>query len=839
LKWDGRLRDAISIGRNHSTYVRALFFPLLASLLGTCTRSDSYVCASGLVCPRGTVCDGANRRCVTPQQLTACENLEHGANCSFPGGDGLCDQGACVLSICGNHYVEPDEVCDDGNRLDLDGCRNDCRSDETCGNGIVDSILGEACDDQNFLNHDGCASACEVEQGEWRKVETPEPGSNWSMAYDTNRARILLVGGFFAEKKTWFLEGNAWVEGPLSPFAIASRTGHEIVYDANRRRLVLFGGAIGATESNAWFLDATGWSLGPPPPVLLKRIAHAMVFDAKNKRVIVFGGYLNGGAANDTWFLDGETWVAGPTAPPELVPRYSHGMAYDSQNGRVVLFGGSAANGPRDDTWYLTGTSWSAGPAAPAELSARSGHRLIYDPKNGRVVLFGGFDQTGWRNDTWYLQNDVWIPGPPAPAGLTARLGFSMAYDAERGRVILFGGSDENGPRNDTWFLENEAWSEGPVAEPPAQSSAAMAYDEQNGHVVTIAGSDTWFGEGQSWLRGPPLPATLIARFRTAMAYDAKHARVVLFGGVAGSSGPKNDTWFFANNVWSPGPAAPAELTARHSHRLAYDRKRERIVLFGGGAGAGKNDTWFLDGDGWIPGPAAPTGLTRRYSHAMAYDAHREQVVLFGGFSDDDGMKNDTWLLTTNGWVRGPEAPDELSPRVLHAMTYDPVLRKVVLAGGSDGAFGYRGDSWFFDGEGWTAGPAVAPRDDLAMAYDSRMERVVLFGGSAPGPQSDSWAYQYRRESNGAEDCRRTSDTDGDGLSGCADPDCFAVCTPHCPPHTSCDPGMGQRCGDGSCNQSLENCRNCPGDCGACIECGDFACTSPAETAASCPGDCD
>ncbi|MBM4268414.1 MAG: CHRD domain-containing protein [Deltaproteobacteria bacterium] len=44
-----------------------------------------------------------------------------------------------------------------------DGCSADCRSNETCGNGVIDAVTGEACDDGDILNGDGCDSTCEIE----------------------------------------------------------------------------------------------------------------------------------------------------------------------------------------------------------------------------------------------------------------------------------------------------------------------------------------------------------------------------------------------------------------------------------------------------------------------------------------------------------------------------------------------------------------------------------------------------------------------------------------------------------------------------------------------------
>jgi len=62
---------------------------------------------------------------------------------------------------CGDGVVDHDEVCDDGNTVSGDGCSADCKSDETCGNGIVDVAAGETCDDGNTVGGDGCSANCQ------------------------------------------------------------------------------------------------------------------------------------------------------------------------------------------------------------------------------------------------------------------------------------------------------------------------------------------------------------------------------------------------------------------------------------------------------------------------------------------------------------------------------------------------------------------------------------------------------------------------------------------------------------------------------------------------------
>lgn len=75
-----------------------------------------------------------------------------------------------AIGICGNGIVEAREQCDDGNRVNGDGCNRYCRSEtaaagrrssSVCGNGILETT--ESCDDGNRVNSDGCSAVCFVE----------------------------------------------------------------------------------------------------------------------------------------------------------------------------------------------------------------------------------------------------------------------------------------------------------------------------------------------------------------------------------------------------------------------------------------------------------------------------------------------------------------------------------------------------------------------------------------------------------------------------------------------------------------------------------------------------
>ena len=80
-----------------------------------------------------------------------------------------CLEGFCVLggpeilNRCGDATMQWFEVCDDGNRIDGDGCSANCLSDESCGNGVADQSIGEECDDGNVVSDDGCSATCRAE----------------------------------------------------------------------------------------------------------------------------------------------------------------------------------------------------------------------------------------------------------------------------------------------------------------------------------------------------------------------------------------------------------------------------------------------------------------------------------------------------------------------------------------------------------------------------------------------------------------------------------------------------------------------------------------------------
>lgn len=84
----------------------------------------------------------------------------------------------------------------------------------------------------------------------------------------------------------------------------------------------------------------------------LGRGYHAMAYDAESRRIILFGGQTGDVANHPEVFLSAETWAYDPAenlwqkmSPPASPPAMAaQAMAYDSESDRVILKGGGGAS---------------------------------------------------------------------------------------------------------------------------------------------------------------------------------------------------------------------------------------------------------------------------------------------------------------------------------------------------------------------------------------------------------------------------------------------------------------------------------------------------------------
>jgi hypothetical protein len=311
-----------------------------------------------------------------------------------------------------------------------------------------------------------------------------------------------------------------------------------------------------------------------------------------------------------------------------------------------------------------------------------------------------------------------------------------------------------------------------------------------------------------------------------------------MFGGVKTGGALDDTTWKRSGSTWTsshpiPSPSPRVELG------FAYDVARAQIVLFGGAVASGlSNETWIFDGTTWSQRTPAHSPQPRA-AGAMAYDAVNNLVVMFGG--DSTVGFTDLWAWDGTDWTDITPTGDSPPPTLnIRTLTSNPFRHSLLLLGATASPVFETWElqlapgTWSWSQVRTLTTPATPRVNHGAFLLPDQFTTVVA-GGASTTVLADQWAFRLDGP-RGHEACQLPIDVDGDGATLCADPDCWPVCSPTCPPATSC-PSMAPRCGDGICDAAFETCHNCPADCTSCAPvCGDHACDSGETT--TCPGDC-
>jgi hypothetical protein len=479
-----------------------------------------------------------------------------------------------------------------------------------------------------------------------------------AMTFDSGRGRIVLFGGRSVPGNallddTWEWDGSQWLvrqPGAAPP----ARYEHRLAFDAARGRTVLFGGRTGiynAFLGDTWEWDGTYWmprmTVGAPSA----RYLHGMVYDDQRQRVVLSGGAAtNAMTANDAWEWDGSRWtqtIAGTTPPPSTLRPTD--LVFDARTGTTL----SVATDLEEFTSY-TGSAWSPTKTAPLP---RMGSSFAYDAVRDEAVLFGGTAFSGGPyGDTWRWRGNRWIFTPTGTAP-SARYLAAMAADGSRGELVLFGGyfyatSQPQQYFGDTWTWNGTSWVQRstPVG-PSARSGNALAYHAPTQRIVLFGGNDatteyadTWLWDGFAWTQATP---TQSPSARTQASAVARPSDILLFGGARRTVSPLltlNDTWTWNGTTWTQEAPATSP-SARYGAAATYDADRNRVLLLGGSPSPNQfvtDETWQFDGNGWTLLATIEAPLVRSNA-AMTYDVAGKRSLLFGGMRS--GPQNDLWAL--------------------------------------------------------------------------------------------------------------------------------------------------------------------------------------------------
>lgn len=635
-------------------------------------------------------------------------------------------------------------------------------------------------------------------EARWIRLDHPlEPSARAAAgghAYDSRRHRWIVFGGTPGHRNdVWALDllTERWEEIFAADRPPSARTRASLVYDSAHDRLIVFGGTDDAGPSNeVWELSLDGspaWTLlapagNPPSP----RSGHVAAYDPAGSRMIVFGGDGGAGPLGDTFELSlgkAPEWRELTFAGPTPLGRDLAAAAFDPSGRRLILFGGWIGD-LHGDTWALSlegEPKWSAWVTAESP-SPRFESAMAWDAANRRMLLYGGWDEKP-LGDVWALDlggDPAWrLVSHSAEPGTLA--GHSLGYDPARGRVLAFGGhtlvpiagGELTVHASRVWELDPGAtrWSERSVRLGQIRNHRTVI-DPVAGRLMVVGGEQ--IGTGAHDLFAMALdtgrweklhPGTRPEpRTSPGLVWDAARDRMLMFGGY--DSDFRNDLWEYRARPapeWSPLATHGPVPEPRFAAGVALDAARDRLIVYGGyridpaGAPVILGDVWALP----LSGPAAMTWQPLdppgddpgpRWGHALVMDPPGDRALMIGGGRSIHEASADLFALELGGptpaWHR-VTGPPPFPPRMLHAAVADPARNRVVVFGGWDPAFGYRGDTWIgaLGGEEWTAaattGPAPAPRGSMGAALDPATGRVLITaGGATAAIFSDTWALE-------------------------------------------------------------------------------------------------
>lgn len=307
------------------------------------------------------------------------------------------------------------------------------------------------------------------------------PGDPWPVAgpgfsYDGAGDRLFAFGGyeanagFYGQLHVSSLAAPGWTSTRIDG-EVPELMNHTQLYDADRRRLLLFGGNgpdpnSDSIEVNDLYQidlapEAPRWKkLSPSGDAPAPRIDHTAFLDVPEERMIVFGGRSWFSDANppgpewtpvrpwnDTWEL---SWKSGALAwralepqgtPPD--PRFLHGMAFDADARRMFVVGGATATDQptladyRNDVWELD-----------------------LDANRWRKIVASGF-------------------GPPEGAALQA------SWDAESERLLVFS-------YDGVWSLSLDGDPSWTFLCPPVRGPSHVGFASPSSRGVLMVSAGNW-----------------------------------------------------------------------------------------------------------------------------------------------------------------------------------------------------------------------------------------------------------------------------------------------------------------------------------------------------------
>ena len=309
----------------------------------------------------------------------------------------------------------------------------------------------------------------------------------------------------------------------------------------------------------------------------------------------VIGGSIEGGRV---WKDDGEQWwVRMPYGQESATLKLEATCEGEKRSGEVAV--------TFEKIKWERPINWSTGP------TAREFTHMWLDPKDPDILyLYGGYTDEPQRltlvKDLWRLdlEQKEWTPvsengtqGPSAAA-------MAVNVDEASGLVVFSGGSDARANTVNTQVYtfdsQTATWTTLPKTH-KTNDLGATIQDPTRGRFLDFLGSDPTTNDlllsnVWQWTLDDPTPMLLqpvgsrpSSRYSFPYVVDAKHQRVVMFGGSQAPApddyiNAAGDTWFFDLKAdrWDKLQDSEVSPIPRRAACAVYDVRHQRMVLWGG-----------------------------------------------------------------------------------------------------------------------------------------------------------------------------------------------------------------------------------------------------------------
>lgn len=373
-------------------------------------------------------------------------------------------------------------------------------------------------------------------------------------------------------------------------------------------------------------------------------------------------------------------------------------LELDPLRSRLLAFGGHGRSANYDlsaRTWEWSGHDWierhPADPESDGDPEGRLAAASTWDPVRKAIIMAGGVALTT-LSDVWAWNGASWRRLADLPV---KRFGGLLYFDASTRRLVFTGGTDATNPTTalpGAWALENDSWVE--VAEPAVHArigpSTVTLPSGQNALLSGDVGVSMtlWYQSGDTWSvydAGPTLPPS---RGGAALAWDSKRDVLVMHGGEVANQTAVDEVWELGDAGWKRiTPSTVGSPGAMSYHHMAFDPSLGWVLLHSALDG-GFAATWAWDGTRWRIIARAAAAPDRLLASELVYDFDAGTLRTL---AETGGVPQNAWLRNT-GWVtRDDPSLPTVNPRLA---ALDSTLWLATSDGGAVSLWYGTGDSW-------------------------------------------------------------------------------------------------------------------------------------------------